>query len=254
MEPQFSDCCDKADAMSNDAAELDNSVEHFFDRISEGYDAAITRAIPPYVEMMKTVLGYCFMDSATSWSVLELGCGTGNLSLFVKDTFPNAHLTLVDLSADMLHQAGQKLERAGLPKAQLTPVQGGFMDLDFPPGQFDLVVSSMALHHLLDVEKPVMYARMFKWLKPGGLFRCADETLSLPQLVQEQNLLDWEVWARSQGATTEDVDMWTAHAVQHDHYAPLAKHFQWMQEVGFTEVDCYWRKLMWTSFGARKPI
>jgi len=233
--------------------DLQESVEHFFDRVSEDYDAAIAKAIPPYAEMMKSVLGYCFMDTQAPWSILELGCGTGNLSLFVRDSFPNAHLTLVDLSADMLAQAALKLNNSGLSAQQINPVQGGFMELAFEPGQFDLVVSSMALHHLLDEEKPEMYRRIYTWLKPGGLFRCADETMAVPALSHEKNIAEWEVWSRSLGSTTRDIELWTEHAIQHDHYSPLASHFQWLQAAGFSEVDCYWRKLMWTSFGARKP-
>ena len=127
------------------------------------------------------------------------------------------------------------------------------MSLDFQPGQFDWVVSSMAMHHVPDLEKPVLYARLFNWLKPGGLFRCVDETLALPEQSQNKNLQQWEAWARQQGATTEDLNVWIEHAEQHDHYAPLYKHFQWLSEAGFKQVDCYWRKLMWTAFGGQKP-
>jgi tRNA (cmo5U34)-methyltransferase len=249
MGPQSSESCE----LDAQRPEPQETVGHFFDRVSGDYDAAILKAIPPYVEMMKSVLGYCFMQPKAPWSVLELGCGTGNLSMYVRDTFPNARLTLVDLSADMLTQAALKLGQTGLPASHLNPVQSGFMELAFEPGQFDLVVSSMALHHLLDEEKPEMYRRIYSWLKPGGLFRSADETLALPEQAQALNLETWESWTRSLGSTTEEIALWAEHSVRHDHYAPLAMHFQWLREAGFTEIDCYWRKLMWTSFGAKKP-
>jgi tRNA (cmo5U34)-methyltransferase len=226
------------------------SVGHFFGQISAGYDEAILKGIPPYAELIGSVLGYCFMEPSTPWSILELGCGTGNLSLSLREMFPNAQLTLVDLSPDMLTQAMLKL---GSPDRQVDLVPGSFMALEFQPGQFDLVVSSMALHHLQDADKPEMYRRIFSWLKPGGLFRCADETLSLPAQAQERNMLRWEAWALESGATPDDLNVWITHAEQHDHYASLANHFEWLQEAGFKEVDCYWRKLMWTTFGARKP-
>ncbi len=229
------------------------SVGQFFDQLSASYDAAILKGIPPYAELIGSVLGYCDMDSNRPWSILELGCGTGNLSLAIREMFPKSKLTLVDLSPEMLTQAAAKLKQAGTPEDHLTLVANGFMALDFQPQSFDLVISSMALHHLLDSEKPVLYQRIFNWLKPGGLFRCVDETLSLPAFAQAKNMTLWEAWARESGATTEDLQVWIDHAEQHDHYAPLAEHFRWLQAVGFSNVDCYWRKLMWTTFGALKP-
>jgi tRNA (cmo5U34)-methyltransferase len=151
----------------------------------------------------------------------------------------------------MLQHASRKLggenERLGL-------VEGGFMDINFTDGAFDLIVSSMALHHLTDAEKPVLYRRMFGWLKPGGLFRCADETLALPPKAHEANLERWERWARENGATSEEITLWAEHAEAYDHYAPLAMHIQWLQQAGFIQVDCHWRKLMWTVFGGEKPV
>ena len=228
------------------------AVEAFFNQFSQAYDSAILKAIPPYAEMMEAVLGYTFMAPEGNWSILELGCGTGNLSVGLWQMFPNARLTLVDLSEDMLNQAALKLQGAANAGPEVKLIQGGFMELDLDPGQFDLVVSSMALHHLEDADKPELYRRIFNWLKPGGLFRCADETLALPEQSHAKNLAQWEVWASSQGATREEIQVWIDHAEQHDHYAPLAQHFTWLQQASFTEVDCYWRKLMWTVFGGKK--
>jgi tRNA (cmo5U34)-methyltransferase len=229
----------------------DASVGEFFNRVSDQYDQSIRKAIPPYQEMFEAVLGYCFLENSQPLSILELGCGTGNLSLLLRQLFPQAHLTLVDLSPDMLQQASQKL---GGPQAALSLVEGGFMDLDFPDSSFHFIVSSMALHHLLDNEKLVLYRRLFQWLKPGGIFRCADETLALPSQAHDANISQWEQWAKQHGATDEDIVLWTEHAEAYDHYAPLANHFQWLQEAGFTNIDCYWRKLMWTVFGGQKPL
>ncbi len=227
---------------------MGGSVGDFFDQVSEQYDQSIEKAIPPYREMFQAILGYCFWDRAQSLSILELGCGTGNLSLYIREIFPKAQLTLVDLSGEMLEHAAQKLG-----SGHITLVNQGFMSLDFADNTFDLVVSSMALHHLLDSEKPELYTRIYRWLKPNGLFRCGDETLAVPAEAHALNLSQWESWARQCGATQADIDLWSEHAEKYDHYAPLASHFQWLAQSGFQEIECYWRKLMWTVFGGRKP-
>jgi tRNA (cmo5U34)-methyltransferase len=227
------------------------SVGDFFDQVSDDYDESIRKAIPPYRDMLQALMGYCFLAPEKPLRILELGCGTGNLSILLQALFPGAYLTLVDLSPDMLKLAALKL---GGETERLQLLQGGFMDVTFEGESFDLVISSMALHHLKDPEKPVLYHRIFQWLQPGGLFRCADETLGVPESVHLENIRLWEIWAKQHGATESDILFWGEHAQQHDHYASLQAHFQWLVASGFQDIDAYWRNLMWTVFGAAKPL
>ncbi len=232
--------------------EASTSVGDFFDKVSSQYDLTIKRTIPPYQEMFEAVVGYCFIDSKAPLKILELGCGTGNLSMFVGSVFPNAKLTLVDLSPEMLQQTERKL--TGKIR-QFELVEGGFMDVALPEGEYDLIVSSVALHHLLDEEKPGMYQRIFRWLKPGGLLRIADEVKTLPpEPSMEKNLERWKAWAREHGATEEELAFWVEHGEKYDHYASLNEHFQWLAAARFTEIDCYWKRVLWAVFGAKKPI
>ncbi len=229
----------------------EQSVGSFFGALSAQYDTTITTSIPPYWEIMETLLEYTFLPRDQKLQVLELGCGTGNLSNLVTEYFPQAHLTLVDLSAEMLAQAAQKVEAKAV---SLKLLNQGFMEVEFPENSLDLVVSSIALHHLPDEEKPLLYQRIFHWLKPGGKLRVADEILSLPADTAERfSMQKWETWARQMGATSEEIAMWQEHAVQHDHYASLHQQFQWLAEADFAEVDCYWRKVIWAVFGGEKP-
>lgn len=226
------------------------SVADFFNQVSGQYDDSIRRTIPPYQEMFEATIGYCFIDTQAELEILELGCGTGNLSIFVGKTFPNAKLTLVDLSPDMLKEAAGKLER----QDRYELVEGGFMDIELPENRYDLVVSSVALHHLLDEEKPGMYQRIVRWMKPGGLLRIADEVKTLPyQASLDKNLARWMEWSRENGATEEELAMWIEHGEKYDHYASLEEHFTWLKAAGFTEIDCYWKRVLWAVFGARKP-
>lgn len=238
------------DASNPERKVISSSVGSFFDEVSARYDESIRKAIPPYQEMFDSVLGYSFLENDKPWHILELGCGTGNLSLCIQEIYPNANLTLIDLSHEMLESAAQKLRKK---TGSVKLIESGFIDLDLPAESFDLIISSMALHHLTDEEKPTLYNRIYQWLKPGGLFRCADETLALPQTTQSEQMRQWEVWARENGATSEDIILWSEHAESYDHYASLQNHFRWLADSGFINVDCYWKKLMWTVFGAQKP-
>lgn len=230
------------------------SVRDFFNDLSADYDAVIRRTIPPYQEIFEAVVGYTFIDRNRPLNILELGCGTGNLTVFVKSVFPHARLTLVDLSPEMLEQAAAKLSGQNGNGPDIELVEGSFMDVTFPPQSFDLIVSSIALHHLLDPDKEALYPRMFEWLKPGGLLRIADEVKTLPyEPSLARNLESWKDWSRQNGATEEELQLWVEHGEKYDHYASLHEHFRWMSAAGFTEVDCYWKKILWAVFGGQRP-
>ena len=96
--------------------------------------------------------------------VLELGTGTGITTRRVLARHPGAHLTGVDSSAEML-------AAADLPGADLR-----MQDLrdPLPEGPFDLVFSSLAVHHLDGAGKADLFVRVAAALAPGGRFVLAD--------------------------------------------------------------------------------
>lgn len=102
------------------------------------------------------------------WRALDYGAGTGLLTLNLQPRV--ASLVALDSSAGMLEQLDQKLAAAGMAN-----VQTRRWDLEvepFPEAGFDLVVSSMTLHHLRDVS--LVLGRLAALLKPGGWLAVAD--------------------------------------------------------------------------------
>jgi tRNA (cmo5U34)-methyltransferase len=102
------------------------------------------------------------------WRVLDYGAGTGLLTLNLQPRV--AELAALDSSSGMLEQLRQKVTGAGIRN-----VQTQLWDLEAKPYSavgFDLVVSSMTLHHLRNV--PLVFNRMAALLKPGGWLAVAD--------------------------------------------------------------------------------
>lgn len=91
-------------------------------------------------------------------TILDLGCGPGNVSRLLAERWPAATLTGVDSSPEMLRAA-----RAVLPEAD-------WVEADLrtwtPQDPVDLVFSNAALHWLED--HPAQFPRMASWVKPGG--------------------------------------------------------------------------------------
>lgn len=104
--------------------------------------------------------------------VLDVGCGTGNLSREVLRATPDAVVTGLDPDGDALRRAARKLRRRR--GGEVTLVRGFAHRLPVPDASQDHVVSSLALHHVPAPEKERLAAEIARVLRPGGRVTVAD--------------------------------------------------------------------------------
>jgi ubiquinone/menaquinone biosynthesis C-methylase UbiE len=104
--------------------------------------------------------------------VLDVGCGTGTLTIAARrPAGPAGEVHGIDPSTEMIAVAREKAAKAGVD-AQF---QAAVMEnLPFPDGYFDLVLSSLMLHHLPADVKRAGFAEVNRVLKPGGRFLAID--------------------------------------------------------------------------------
>jgi trans-aconitate 2-methyltransferase len=217
----------------------DTTAAGYFGAMSDSYDAFIRRAVPRYEEMSARLVDYLPPEASR---ILELGCGTGNLSLRLAARYPAARLTLVDASPEMIAATRERMASAH-PDVAAEYHTERFEALDLPPGGFDLVTSSISLHHVLD--KAPLYARIFAALAPGGSLRFADQ-LGGSARNHGHNWRRWLEHCREPGNCDEaEVESLLDHAAAHDHYTPLAEHFAMLSACGFVDLDCVWRNWIW---------
>ena len=105
-------------------------------------------------------------------SVLDVACGTGNLTLTAKRYAGSAgKVHGIDASPEMIEVAKKKSAEAGT--GVIFDV-GLAEKLPFPDETFDVVISRLAMHHLPDDLKRAAFAEMLRVLKPGGRVLIAD--------------------------------------------------------------------------------
>lgn len=110
-------------------------------------------------------------DIAPGASVLDVGCGTANLSLAVLRAQPAAVTTGLDPDGSALRTAARKASRRRVP---LTLVQGFADRLPVGDGSVDHVVSALALHHVPEEGRIRFGPEAFRVLRPGGRVTIVD--------------------------------------------------------------------------------
>lgn len=109
------------------------------------------------------------LDSAQR--VLEIGCGTGNLALLIKQRSPHLDVVGLDPDAKALARAARKAGRAGVDLR----LDRGFADeLPYPEGSFDRVLSALMFHHLEAASRPATLREVRRVLRPGGSLHLVD--------------------------------------------------------------------------------
>ena len=92
--------------------------------------------------------------------VLEIGCGTGFLTEYLLHKYPQGAFTISDLSAEMVEAARAKF-------SDQRAVDFCVMDGEHPQGQYDLIVSAMAVQWFTDPLAGLQ--KLCSFLKPGGM-------------------------------------------------------------------------------------
>jgi len=103
--------------------------------------------------------------------VIEIGCGTGNLSILIKRLHPQAEVVGLDPDPKALARAQRKTEREVL-SMQLD--RGFAEELPYPDASFDRVFSAFMFHHLEPDEKEKTLQEARRVLKPSGSLHLLD--------------------------------------------------------------------------------
>ena len=210
------------------------------------YDSERRRLVPCFDEFYGVVAELVGRFCPPSPRILDLGAGTGILSSFVAQRVRNSRLSLLDASSDMLERATTRL-------ASLRPeilVQS--LTDNLPVGPFDAVISGLAIHHLSDEGKRSLYARILSVLSPGGIFINAEQVSGRsPRL---QRLFETSHLERSRTLGSSETEIQNAIArMTHDRCTTLAVQLGWLEEVGFVDVECFFRWFLFAVFGGWKP-
>ncbi|MCE5296587.1 MAG: class I SAM-dependent methyltransferase [Euryarchaeota archaeon] len=218
-----------------------------FAKRSSSYEADIVNIVPNYLYMLEAAVGSIPFDVSAAIKTVDLGTGTGSLAIRVKDRFPNCHLLCVDMTEGMLNMARERF--SGLDGIEF--LQKDFYELALPPER-DLVVSSLALRHLItDDDKRTFYRKICECLRPEGVFVNADAVLSADDDIEALYERKWRKFMLD-NLNEKEVDDAFERYRREDSLPYLHDELKWLSEAGFSKVDVIWKDHMGAVRWARK--
>lgn len=192
---------------------------------------------------------------------LDLGCGDGILGRHLLQSFSGSKGVFVDFSDPMLEATRNALQdprRAIIVKSDFG--DPAWSEQVVGSGPFNLVVSGFSIHHQPDARKKVLYAELFDLLEPGGTFLNLEHVLSTSPagaLVFAEFFIDhlFAYHLHSDPGAKRDViaaEYYGRPDKGENILAPVDEQCRWLREIGFEDVDCFFKVLELALFGGRK--
>ncbi len=227
-----------------------DKIKQNFEADAKEYDDNIIKLIPFYPQILDALIGSLSYNNDYKIRVLDLGCGTGTISKRISEKFPNSDITCVDIASNMIEIAKFKLQNYPLKSFKI----GDFSNISFD-AKYDVVVSSLALHHLVDDnQKRDYYSTIYNILNDGGQFFNADIVLGSSTHLQTQNIDKWVEFMKQSVSEEEVKNKWIPRYHEEDKPAKLIDQLEWLQEIGFIDVDVVWKYYNFAVYGGSKIV
>lgn len=181
--------------------------------------------------------------------ILDLGCGEGILLAAILEKYPDTKGYGLDASAKMLEKAAIRLNDKG---KILHPISAKLEEADWRKGNFDAIMSSLAIHHLDSMDKQKLFKDLYSMLNPGGI-------LAILDIIEPTRPVGFKVAAKFWDKAVEEKaikrnnpkalekfrnDHWNYHAYPDldpiDQPSSLLDQLIWLKSAGYKNVDVFW--------------
>jgi tRNA (cmo5U34)-methyltransferase len=230
------------------------------DDVAAGYLSERSHFIPDRPRQLDVLLRVVRSAEQPPTRILDLGAGDGVLLECFLEAFPAATGVAVDFSPVMVEKARQRLSKFG-PRVTVAAADLGSPDwLRGVESPFDAVVSGLAIHHLTDDRKRTLYREIFGLLNPGGTFLNCEHVASRGPWGQGMydDAVSEHLWRRrhERGEVVSFDEVRTEYVSRPDRadniLALVEDQCGWLRDVGFLDVDCFWKYFELAVFGGRR--
>jgi tRNA (cmo5U34)-methyltransferase len=197
----------------------------------KNYDNLIIKCVPNYHKILQIITDCINIGKG---NILDIGVGTGNLEKFIFNKFTQAKIVGIDTSADFLNIAKNKNINC-----QLQTVQADIKYYDIGEHEFDIILSSLAIHHFEDNEKYMLFQKVYRALNKNGVFINFD--MVKPNTEKEYLKLMiqlFQIW-KERGLSNDFIEEEKKEMAERDRLVELSQQKEWLEEVGFSFETVY---------------
>jgi SAM-dependent methyltransferase len=231
--------------------------------LGKQYLEGVRGAIPLAAQQIELILLILGQVPRKIKRFMDLGCGDGILGRALFGQCPDARGVFLDFSETMIAAARDQL--IGSPYEAVFMVQDygqpDWVQAVVEQSPFDAIVSGFSIHHQPDQRKKAIYKELFDLLAPGGLFLNLEHVASASESGQgifDQYFIESLCRHHDRVGTKKTQEQI---ALEYHHrpdkaaniLAPMENQCQWLREIGFEQVDCYFKILELALFGGKRP-
>jgi tRNA (cmo5U34)-methyltransferase len=246
---------------------MDNSKTNFNDsywadsEFAQGYLEDSDIFIPQrqqVLRLIKCIFSFYIGTKIQTPYIIDLGCGNGAITKALIDVNKNLISTLVDGSEHMLESAKNNIPENNVKRI----INISFQDLynsSLIKDVADFIVSSLAIHHLNENEKNLLYKYVYTKLKKGGMFINYDPVLSPSEELEKLNLKIWKEWilnleAKIHPKRDKSLDYIPMQYKSNKDNIPgtLDSQLEMLRQAGFLDFNLFYQYGLFCLFGGRK--
>ncbi len=199
-----------------------------------------------------------FFRGRKNIKLLDMGCGDGVLTEEILKIDSEVSATLIDGNESMLQRAKERLnsfQNVSFIRASFQEILTGMVEF----GNYDLCVSSMAIHHLEMNEKASLFKKIFSWLNDEGHFINIDVVRPPSEELESWYFKVWRDWLghmmnvyNVQDEVPEDLIRRYKDPSSMNKPDTMGEQLEALEGAGFRDADCYFKNGIFVVFGGKR--
>lgn len=223
-----------------------DKIKNQFNSDAQAYDSKRRIFIPCFDDYYINSTKFISTVINEPKNILDLGAGTGLLTSFWYNEYPNANFVLDDISVEMLNMAKQRFSN----KTNFNYVTDDYTK-SLPNGSFDTVISALSIHHLDEEEKQSLFNRIYDVMLDGGAFVNYDMFNADSNEMTEYYNKFWENSVLNSELSKKEIEHWK-NGRKIDKECSVNEEVIMLKKAGFYDVQCIFSNLKFAVVLAKK--